>query len=91
MRVAATRAENPTVPDRSIWRTQRAAMEARDEKHTPFGPRPRRWGQFKRLLIAFKILLRATRLFEAGMRRALDVRLVELTLSHADLPLEFDG
>jgi uncharacterized protein len=91
VRVAATRAEDITVPGRAIWRAQRAAMEARDEKHTPFGPRPRRWGQFKRLLIAFRILLRATRLFEAGMRRALDVRLVELTLSHPDLPAEFDG
>jgi len=91
VRVAATGAENPTVPDRSIWRAQRAAMEARDEKHTPFGPRHRRWGQFKRLLIAFRILLKTTRLFEAGMRRALDLRLVELTLSHPDLPPEFDG
>jgi uncharacterized protein len=79
------------VPDRSAWRAQRAAMEARDEKHTPFGPRDRRWGQFKRLLIAFRILLTATRLFKAGMRRALDLRLVELVLTHPDLPPEFDG
>ncbi len=79
------------MPDRSAWRTQRAAMEARDEKHTPFGPRHRRWGQFKRLLVAFRILLKTTRLFEAGLRRALDLRLVELTLSHPDLPPEFDG
>jgi uncharacterized protein len=66
-------------------------MEARDEKHTPFGPRHRRWGQFKRLLIAFRIFLKATRLFEAGMRRALDLRLVERVLSHPDLPPEFEG
>ena len=79
------------MPDRSAWRAQRAAMEARDEKHTPFGPRHRRWGQFKRLLIAFRILLKSTRVFEAGLRRALDLRLVELTLSHAELPQEFDG
>jgi predicted MPP superfamily phosphohydrolase len=79
------------VSDRSVWRAQRAAMEARDEKHTPFGPRHRRWGQFKRLLIAFRILLKSTRLFEAGLRRALDLRLVELTLSHPELPDEFDG
>lgn len=79
------------MPDRSAWRAQRAAMEARDEKHTPFGPRHRRWGQFKRLLIAFRILLKSTRLFEAGLRRALDLRLVELTLSHPELPAEFDG
>jgi hypothetical protein len=91
VRIAATRTENPTVPDRSVWRAQRAAMEARDEKHTPFGPRHRRWGQFKRLLVAFRILLKTTRLFEAGLRRALDLRLVELTLSHPDLPPEFDG
>lgn len=79
------------MPDRSAWRAQRAAMEARDEKHTPFGPRHRRWGQFKRLLIAFRILLKATRLFKAGMRRALDLRLVELVLTHPELPPEFDG
>ena len=79
------------MPDRSAWRVQRAAMEARDEKHTPFGPRHRRWGQFKRLLVAFRIVLKTTRLFEAGLRRALDLRLVELTLSHPELPPEFDG
>ncbi len=66
-------------------------MEARDEKHTPFGPRHRHWGQFKRLLIGFRFLLKTTRLFEAGTRRALDLRLVELALSHPDLPPEFDG
>lgn len=79
------------MPDRSAWRAQRVAMEARDEKHTPFGPRPRRWGQFKRLLTAFRILLKITRLFEAGRRRALDLRLVERVLPHPDLPPEFDG
>jgi predicted MPP superfamily phosphohydrolase len=66
-------------------------MEAHDEKRTPFGPRHRRWGQFKRLLIAFRTFLRATHLFEAGRRRALDLRIVERVLSHPDLPPEFDG
>ena len=91
MRIAATRTEIATAPDRSVWRARRAEMEARDEKHTPFGPRQRHWSQFKRLLIAFRILLKTTRLFEAGLRRALDLRLVELALSHPDLPPEFDG
>jgi predicted MPP superfamily phosphohydrolase len=66
-------------------------MESRDEKHTPFGPRHRRWGQFKRLLVAFRVLLEITRLFEAGRRRARDLRLVERVLSHPELPPEFDG
>jgi len=66
-------------------------MEAGDEKHTPFGPRTRHWGEFKRLLIAFKILLNASRLFDAGRRRAADLRLVELELRFADLPSAFDG
>lgn len=91
MRVTATRPDHPTLPDRAVWRAQRVAMEARDEKHTPFGPRQRHWGDFKRLLIAFRIFLKVTRLFDAGARRALDLRLVERTLSHPDLPPEFDG
>jgi uncharacterized protein len=66
-------------------------MEARGEKHTPFGTRHRHWGQFERLLVAFRILLSATRLFQAGRRRALDLRLVELVLPHPDLPPQFDG
>lgn len=66
-------------------------MESRDEKHTPFGVRRRRWGVFKRLLVPFRMLLKATLLYEAGMRRALDVRLVELELAFPDLPPEFDG
>src|SRR5262249_48204352 len=91
VRVAATRPDDPTPPDRAAWRAQRAAMEAHDEKHKPVGPRHRRWGQFKRLLITFRIFLRATRLFDAGVRRALDIRLVERVLAHPDLPPEFDG
>jgi hypothetical protein len=66
-------------------------MEAGDEKHTPFGPRTRHWGEFKRLLIAFRILLNASRLFDAGRRRAADLRLVELELRFAELPAAFDG
>ena len=66
-------------------------MEAGDEKHTPFGPRTRHWGEFKRLLIVFRVLLNASRLFDAGRRRAADLRLVELELRFAELPAAFDG
>jgi predicted MPP superfamily phosphohydrolase len=66
-------------------------MEARDEKHTPFGPRQRHWGEFTQLLVLFRVFLNASGLFDAGRRRALDLRLVELDLAHPDLPPEFDG
>lgn len=66
-------------------------MEARDEKHTPFGIRRRHWGEFKQLLVPFRMFLKAGLLFEAGKRRALDLRIVDLGLSFPDLPLEFDG
>jgi uncharacterized protein len=66
-------------------------MEARDEKHTPFGSRQRHWGEFKRLLILFHIFLDASGLFDAGRRRALDIRLVELDVVHPALPPAFDG
>ncbi|HUL08784.1 MAG TPA: hypothetical protein VLV76_20820, partial [Candidatus Acidoferrum sp.] len=66
-------------------------METRDEKHTPFGLRTRHWGEFKRLLLIFGFLLRTSRLFGAGIRRARDVRLVERELRFANLPAAFDG
>jgi hypothetical protein len=70
---------------------RRTEMEARDEKNTPFGSRRRHWGEFKQLLEPFRFLLKATRLYDAGVRRALDIRLVRLELSFPDLPREFDG
>jgi len=76
---------------RAAWMARRAEMEARDEKHTPFGVRHRHWGEFKQLLVPFRILLKAGRLYEAGVRRALDLRCVQLDLSFSDLPPEFDG
>lgn len=79
------------VANRAAWRARRIEMEARDEKHTPFGPRQRHWGEFKQLLVLFHIFLDASGLFDAGRRRALDVRFVELDLAHPDLPPEFDG
>jgi hypothetical protein len=66
-------------------------MEARDEKHTPFGTRTRHWGEFKRLLLVFGFLLRTSRLIDAGIRRARDLRLVEHELRFAGLPAAFDG
>lgn len=70
---------------------RRAQIEARDEKHTPFGIRRRHWGEFKQLLVPFRIFLKAGLIYEAGRRRALDLRLVDLELYFSNLPTEFDG
>lgn len=78
-------------PARARWMARRAQMEVRDEKHTPFGVRRRHWGEFKQLLVPFGMFLRAGLLYEAGKRRALDLRLAERDLLFPDLPPEFDG
>ncbi len=70
---------------------RRAAMEARDEKQTPFGPRSRHWNQFKRLMVVLHASLRATGLYARGTRNALDIQLRELDLVLDDLPHVFDG
>jgi len=69
----------------------RAEMEARDEKHTPFGPRRRHWGDFKRSIAIFGVLLRLIGLRERGERNARNIWLRELDLPLAMLPREFDG
>lgn len=66
-------------------------MESHDEKQTPFGPRSRHWNQFKRLMVVLQFSLRASGLYGRGMRNALDIRLRELEMAHADLPAAFDG
>jgi len=91
VRIAPTAEHASLAADRAAWRARRAVMEAHDEKHTPFGPRRRHWGEFKQLLVPFRVFLNASGLFAAGRRRALDLRLVELDLAHPDLPPEFDG
>jgi predicted MPP superfamily phosphohydrolase len=70
---------------------RRAAMEAHDEKQTPFGPRSRHWNQFKRLMVVLHASLRVTGLYARGMRNALDIRLREIALAHEGLPRAFDG
>lgn len=70
---------------------RRAIMEARDEKQTPFGPRPRRWKQLKRLLAVLHGPLWMTGLYARGRRNALDIRLRAFELAHDDLPAAFDG
>jgi uncharacterized protein len=91
MRIAPTGEQLPVANERIAWRMRRAEMEALDEKHTPFGPRRRHWGEFKRLIATFGVLLKITRLYGAGVRRALDIRLVERSVALAGLPQEFDG
>jgi len=70
---------------------QRAEMEARDEKHTPFGPRQRHWGEFTRGIAVFGVLLRFFGLFDRGMRNARAIRLREFDVGLASLPPDFDG
>jgi predicted MPP superfamily phosphohydrolase len=91
VRITATPAPGTIAAARQAWAARRAEIEARDEKHTPFGTRTRHWGEFKRLLIAFNLLLKASGLFEAGRRRACALRLVERDMTFPDLPAEFDG
>ena len=91
MRIAAAPTSGADQTARQAWAARRAQMETRDEKHTPFGLRTRHWGEFKRLLLIFGFLLRTSRLFGAGIRRARDVRLVERELRFANLPAAFDG
>lgn len=76
---------------RQVWAARRAEMEAGDEKHTPFGTRRRRWSIFKRYLTLAGLVIKAAGLQARGKRNALDIRLVELSLSPDGLPAAFDG
>jgi uncharacterized protein len=83
-----------TRPDpaaRTQWMERRLAMEAHDDKHTPFGPRERHWNQFKRLMVVLNVTLHASGLYRRGVRNALDIRFREITLAFDDLPPAFDG
>jgi uncharacterized protein len=73
------------------WMARRAAMEARDEKQTPFGPRSRHWNRFKQLMVVLRLSLQATGLYARGMRNALDIKLREFELAIEHLPPAFDG
>jgi predicted MPP superfamily phosphohydrolase len=81
----------PDPAARARWTERRLAMEALDEKHTPFGPRKRHWNQFKRLLLVLDVALRASGLMARGRRNALDIRLGEAAFAFDDLPPAFDG
>jgi uncharacterized protein len=76
---------------RQMWAARRAEMEAGDEKHTPFGTRRRHWPIFKRYLTLAGLAIKAAGLQARGQRNALDIRLVELSLSPEGLPPAFDG
>ena len=83
-----------TRPDpaaRANWMKRRLAMEAQDDKHTPFGPRARHWNHFKRLMTVLNVALRASGLYQRGVRNALDIRPCEIALAFDDLPPAFDG
>ncbi len=87
----APTAEPQTAARRLAWATRRAEMEARDEKHTPFGRRRRRWDYFKRAIKLFGGALKISGLYAMGARNALDVRLRALELMPSGLPAAFDG
>jgi predicted MPP superfamily phosphohydrolase len=78
--------------DRKNWANVRAHMESGDEKHTPDGRhRTRHWSLFKIGLTGFEIFLKATRLYERGVRNALNIELRQITLEFDNLPAAFDG
>jgi uncharacterized protein len=81
----------PDPAARARWIEQRLAMEAHDQKHTPFGPRARHWNEFKRLMAVLRVTLRASGLYGRGVRNALDIRLGKLAFDFPDLPPQFDG
>lgn len=81
----------PDPAARASWIEHRLAMEAQDQKWTPFGPRARHWNQFKRLMVVLRIALRASGLYRRGVRNALDIRLNAFTVEFPDLPVAFDG
>jgi hypothetical protein len=66
-------------------------MEARDERHTPFGPRKRYWPVFKLGLRPLRVVLKLTGLYDRGVRNALDIRLRTIEVALSDLPKPFDG
>jgi predicted MPP superfamily phosphohydrolase len=76
---------------RARWLERRLAMEAHDEKQTPFGPRPRHRKQFQRLMRVFDAMLSVTGLHGRGQRNALDIRLTAEVFDFPDLPPAFDG
>ena len=81
----------PAIADRRAWMARRSAMETRDEKHTPLGPRRRKWNLFKFGLRPFGLMLKACRLHGYGARRARDLRLVQVEMRLSTLPQAFDG
>ena len=91
MRVASRVAYTPLMTNRSAWKTRRAEMEARDERHTPFGSRKRYWSIFKLGMTPLRLGLTTTGLFSRGVRNALDIRLRTVEIALADLPNPFDG
>lgn len=66
-------------------------MEALGIRQTPFGPRARRWEQFKRLMPPLRLALRAAGLYQRGARNALDIRLHTVEIASPRLPAAFDG
>lgn len=73
---------------RRDWQERREAMEAR--------PSDRRWrgdvrGHLYRTARDVHDLCRSTRLFRWGAARALALETTQLTVSHPDLPVSFDG
>jgi hypothetical protein len=91
VRIAPTDANAATVPDRATWRARRAEMETRDERHTPFGRRRRYWSIFKASMPVLRFGLKATGLYDRGVRNALDIRLRQLEIALPELPGPFDG
>ena len=77
---------------RQAWEARRRAIERRNTHSGPDGLRsPWRDLVFSSLVRLFGSGTRLVGIYERGKRNALNVRLVDVSLSFPDLPLSFDG
>jgi predicted MPP superfamily phosphohydrolase len=77
---------------RQIWAARRRRIEVQNTQFGPEGPRSV-WGNrvFSAGLAMFYAGARLLRLHRRGRRNALDIQLVERSISFSDLPRAFDG
>ena len=84
--------ETPSADPREQWAVRRRYMEAHNEKRLPDGRRRmRRFPLFKFLVKRLGTLLKASGVYQRGLRNAIDVKLNRMEVDFEDLPEAFDG
>lgn len=83
---------SPPGDDRESWAPWRRDLERAGIRRSPVGTtRHGRWRSFNAMLWTVEVGLRIAGLHGRGRRNAADIRLIELDLVYAQLPVPFDG